>query len=363
ERETKVTKDTVPPTNNGSTKDVQPSVVQAKTLILNSEPIFAPITEPVAAPVSAPKPNQKPSIPYPSRLYDQKLRDKANDQEEKFFQIFKDLNFNISFADALIMMRKFGPTIKTLLTNKDKLLELARTPLNEHCSESHFMVKEGIVLGHKISKNGIEVDKAKVDVIAKLPHSTTVKGGVYTTRKPLTFSRLATMDPPGDIMAQTTLPRRFGTPGAIISDRGMHFCNDQYAKALKHANFDRQTAGDHHKVQLNELNELRDQAYENYLIYKEKTKRLRDSKIKDRIFHIGDRVLLFNSRLKIFLGKLKTRWYGTFMITYVFPYGTLELSLTDGPNFKVNVHRLKHYFGEDIPKMVVSNLQTFPKDQ
>nr|GEW73377.1 reverse transcriptase domain-containing protein [Tanacetum cinerariifolium] len=57
----------------------------------------------------------------------------ANDQREKFFQIFKDLNFNISFADALILMPKFGPSIKILLTNKDKLYELARTPLNEHC--------------------------------------------------------------------------------------------------------------------------------------------------------------------------------------------------------------------------------------
>nr|GEV49261.1 reverse transcriptase domain-containing protein [Tanacetum cinerariifolium] len=85
-------------------------------------------------PVSAPKPNQRPSIPYPSRLHDQKLRDKANDQREKFFQIFKDLNFNISFVDALILMPKFGLSIKSLLTNKDKLCELARTPLNEHCS-------------------------------------------------------------------------------------------------------------------------------------------------------------------------------------------------------------------------------------
>nr|GEZ78266.1 reverse transcriptase domain-containing protein [Tanacetum cinerariifolium] len=84
--------------------------------------------------VSDPKPNQKPSIPYPSRLHDQKLCDKANDQKEKKFQIFQDLNFNISFADALILMPKFGPTIKTLLTDKDKLSELARTPLNEHCS-------------------------------------------------------------------------------------------------------------------------------------------------------------------------------------------------------------------------------------
>nr|GEY43645.1 reverse transcriptase domain-containing protein [Tanacetum cinerariifolium] len=89
--------------------------------------------EPVISLVSAPRPNQRPSIPYPSRMQDQKLHDKANDQREKFFQIFKDLNFNISFADALILMPKFGPSIKILLTNKDKLCELAKTPLNEHC--------------------------------------------------------------------------------------------------------------------------------------------------------------------------------------------------------------------------------------
>nr|GEY04727.1 reverse transcriptase domain-containing protein [Tanacetum cinerariifolium] len=128
---------------------------------------------------------------------------------------------------------------------------------------------------------------------------------------------------------------RFGTPRAIISDR----------------------------VQLNELNELCDQAYEKSLIYKEKIKRLRDSKIKYCVFNVGGRVLLFNSRLKIFSGKLKTRWSGPFTITKVFPYGTVELSQTDGPNFKVNGHRLKHYFREETPKMVVPDLQTFPKDQ
>nr|GEZ99347.1 hypothetical protein [Tanacetum cinerariifolium] len=67
--------------------------------------------------------------------------------------------------------------------------------------------------------------------------------------------------------------------------------------------------------------------------------------------------------LNIFSGKLKTRWYGPFTITQVFPYFTVELSQTDRPNFKVNGHILKHYFGEDIPKMVVPDLQTFPKDQ
>ncbi|GJR91287.1 hypothetical protein Tco_0215298 [Tanacetum coccineum] len=131
--------------------------------------------------------------------------------------------------------------------------------------------------------------------------------------------------------------------------------------ALKHANFDLKTAGDHRKLQLNELNELHDQAYENSLIYKERTKKLHDSKIKNRIFNVGDRVLLFNSRLKIFSGKLKTRWSGPFTITKVFPYGTIELSQPDGPNFKVNGHHVKHYFGGDLPPKVVQDLQTFPR--
>ncbi|GJR44823.1 reverse transcriptase domain-containing protein [Tanacetum coccineum] len=132
--------------------------------------------------------------------------------------------------------------------------------------------------------------------------------------------------------------------------------------ALKHANFDLKTAGDHRKLQLNELNELRDQAYENSLIYKEKTKKLHDSKIKNRIFNVGDQVLLFNSRLKIFSGKLKSRWSGPFTITEVFPYGTAKLSHPDGSNFKVNCHRLKHYYGGDTPPLVIPDLQTFPKD-
>nr|GEV78303.1 hypothetical protein [Tanacetum cinerariifolium] len=132
--------------------------------------------------------------------------------------------------------------------------------------------------------------------------------------------------------------------------------------ALKHVNFDLKTAGDHRKLQLNELSELRDQAYENSVIYKEKTKKLHDSKIKNHIFNIGDQVLLFNSRLKIFSGKLKTHWSGPFTITRVFPYGTIELSQPNGLNFKVNGHRVKHYFGGDIPSNVAPDLYTFPMD-
>nr|GEU40729.1 DNA-directed DNA polymerase [Tanacetum cinerariifolium] len=121
--------------------------------------------------------------------------------------------------------------------------------------------------------------------------------------------------------------------------------------ALKHVNFNLKTAS-----------ELRDQAYENSVIYKERTKKLHDSKIKNHIFNVGDQVLLFNSHLKIFSGKLKTHWSGRFTITRVFPYGTIELSQPNGPNFKMNGHRVKHYFGGDILSNVAPNLRTFPKD-
>nr|GEV60060.1 reverse transcriptase domain-containing protein [Tanacetum cinerariifolium] len=139
---------------------------------------------------------------------------------------------------------------------------------------------------------------------------------------------------------------RFRTPRTVISDRGTYFCNDKFAK-----------------LHLNELNELRDQAYENSLIYKEKTKKIHDSKIKTRIYSVGDRVLIFNSRLKIFLRKHKTRWSGPLTITKVFPYGTVELSQPDGPNFKVNGHRVKHYFGGDVPQLLHLNELNELRDQ
>ncbi|GJW13334.1 reverse transcriptase domain-containing protein [Tanacetum coccineum] len=135
------------------------------------------------------------------------------------------------------------------------------------------------------------------------------------------------------------------TPYKLVYRKACHLPIELEHKAywaLKHANFDLETAGDHRKVQ---LNELRDHAYENSLIYKEKTKRIHDAKIKNRVFNVGDQVLLFNSRLKMFSGKLKSRWSGPFTIAHVFPYGIVELSQNSKPNFKVNGHRIKHYFG------------------
>nr|GFB60837.1 reverse transcriptase domain-containing protein [Tanacetum cinerariifolium] len=131
---------------------------------------------------------------------------------------------------------------------------------------------------------------------------------------------------------------------------------------LKHVNFDLKTVGDHLKLQLNELNELRDQAYENSLIYKERTKKLHDDKIKNRIFNVGDQVLLFNSKIKIFSGKLKSRWSGPFTISEIYPYGTAKLIHPDDCNFKVNSHRLKQFHGGDPPPLEILDATTFPKD-
>nr|GEY05996.1 reverse transcriptase domain-containing protein [Tanacetum cinerariifolium] len=570
EDEPEVTKDKVNPTNNGSTKDVQPQVVQSESLILNSEPATSPISEPVIAPVSALKHNPKSLIPYPSKRNNERNHNKANNQIEKFYQIFKDMSFEISFADALILMPKFASTLKALIRNKEKLSEMVRTPLNEHCSAvllkklpeklrdpckflipcdflgmaeclaladlgasinlmQFFVWKDSLpdftpmcmtleLADHSISRpvrvaEDVYTGRALIDVFEEaflnddpsLPPPTQgnympevrkeliiyeaksdkssideppkvelkdlplhlkyaflegdnklpfiimkdlsveektalitvlklhkraiawklsdIKGinPEFSTHKILTeedfepaVQHQRRVDPKiHDVIKQEVIklldagliypisdspwvshvycvPKKDGftfierednkliltrlvtgwrvcidypyktpigcTPYKLVYGKVCHLPIEFEHKAywaLKHANFDLKTAGDHRKVQ---LNELCDQAYENSLIYKEKTKRLHDSKIKDRIFNIGDRVLLFNSRLKIFSGKLKSRWSGLFNISHVYPYGTVELSQPDGPNFKVNGHRLNHYFGEDVPKVVVPDL-------
>nr|GFA61323.1 reverse transcriptase domain-containing protein [Tanacetum cinerariifolium] len=91
-------------------------------------------TPAVSSEVSAPMPNVKSFIPYPSRRDNEQRRDQANYQIEKFYEIFKDISFEISFTDALILMPKFASTLKALIGNKEKLSEMARTPMNEHCS-------------------------------------------------------------------------------------------------------------------------------------------------------------------------------------------------------------------------------------
>nr|GEX57837.1 DNA-directed DNA polymerase [Tanacetum cinerariifolium] len=275
----------------------------------------------------------------------------------------------------------FGDSFSSCLSNLDNMLKRCEdTNLGLNWEKCHFMCKEGIVLGHKISKSGIEVNRAKVDVIAKIPHPTTVKGvrsflghvgsenlaadhlsrlenshkdvlenkdineifplqtlGSLSSGSTPWFADIANFHARNFIKKGLTsqLKKKFFkdvfrtafktpigcTPYKLVYEKSCHLPIELEHKAywaLKLVNFDLKTAGDHRKLQLNELNELRDQAYKNSLIYKERTKKLHDSKIKNRIFNVGDQVLFFNSRLKIFLGKLKTRWSGPFTITQVF---------------------------------------------
>ncbi|GJS98813.1 reverse transcriptase domain-containing protein [Tanacetum coccineum] len=114
ENEPEVTKDTVQP----STENIQPPVVQTNDQI--GEPVVASKT--------------KPTLPYPSRANKEKLREKDNLLASKFMEIFRNLHFELSFADALLHMPKFAPMFRKLLNDKDKMIELTKTPVNENCS-------------------------------------------------------------------------------------------------------------------------------------------------------------------------------------------------------------------------------------
>ena len=96
---------------------------------------------------------------------------------------------------------------------------------------------------------------------------------------------------------------------------------------------------------MNELDEFFLKAYESSALYKEKMKKYHDQKIEKREFMVGDLVLLFNSRLRLFLGKLKSKWTGPYLVTQLFPHGAVELETKEGVRFKVNGQRIKIYLG------------------
>ncbi|XP_016199572.1 uncharacterized protein LOC107640572 [Arachis ipaensis] len=124
--------------------------------------------------------------------------------------------------------------------------------------------------------------------------------------------------------------------------------------ALKLLNFNNDSAGERRLLQLQELEEFRSQAYENAKIYKEKAKERHDLKLAPRSFEEGQRVLLYNSKLKLFPGKLKSRWSGPFLVTKVSPYGHIEIMEESSKRtFTVNGQRLKHYLGNmgEVSKM------------
>ncbi|XP_063946281.1 uncharacterized protein LOC135151602 [Daucus carota subsp. sativus] len=114
--------------------------------------------------------------------------------------------------------------------------------------------------------------------------------------------------------------------------------------AITELNFDLPTAGSHRNLQLIELDELRNDAYENAKIYKERTKAFHDKTILRKSFSPGQKVLLYNSRLHLFPGKLRSRWDGPYVVQVVFPHGAVEIQDPKNGNvFKVNGQRLKPF--------------------
>ena len=118
--------------------------------------------------------------------------------------------------------------------------------------------------------------------------------------------------------------------------------------AIKKLNFEFKAAKDERLLKLNELEELRNEAYDNARIYKDKTKKWHDQKILRREFKVGDQVLLFNSKLKLFPGKLKSKWSGPYTVVGITTFGEVKLKTNNGEEFKVNVQRLKQYLGRNM---------------
>ena len=119
---------------------------------------------------------------------------------------------------------------------------------------------------------------------------------------------------------------------------------------IKFLNFDLKVAGEERLLKLNELDEFLLEAYENVKLYKERTKKWHDKHLVRRDFKIRNKVLLYNSRLKLFPDKLRSRWSGHFEITKVFPYGVFEISHPDKGSFKVNGARLKPYIDDSFDR-------------
>ena len=141
------------------------------------------------------------------------------------------------------------------------------------------------------------------------------------------------------------------SPYRIVFEKPCHLPLELEYKVMwviKKLNCDFQAAKEKRLLYMNELEKLRNEAYDNARIYKDKTKKWHNQKIMRREFKAGERILLYNSKLKLFPGKLKSRWSGPYTVVTSTPFGAMTLKTNSGSEFKVNGQRLKHYLEGNI---------------
>ncbi|GJU64715.1 reverse transcriptase domain-containing protein [Tanacetum coccineum] len=342
------------------------------------------------------------------------------DMLETSMEVFMD-NFSV-----------FGDSFDSCLTNLEQMLiRFKQAHLFLNREKCHFMVTEGIVLGHKVSSKGLEVDKSKINVIAKLPLPTNVKavrklleeeindefpdeflmsistdekeslwfadfanylvGGIL--RKELTYAQRSTTYHPQtsgqDENTNRALKRILektvkdnpsiwtrklydalwafrtayktpigNTPYLLLYGKTFHLpfeIKHHAYLALRSCNPDLKLAGETRFLQLHELDELRLQAYENSKLYKARTKSYHDKKLRVRKeFKAGDKVLLYNSKYKFKAPKLRSKWYGPFIVKHGYPSEYVKLYDKHEGSFIVNGHRVKLYHDEEQPNKLTT---------
>ncbi|GJV10195.1 reverse transcriptase domain-containing protein [Tanacetum coccineum] len=294
----------------------------------------------------------------------------------------------------------FGNSFDNCLNNLDKMLQRCKDAhLVLNWKKYHFMVKEGIVLGHKVSEAGLEVDKAQIDVISKLPPLTNIKVFAFDKfRSYMVLSKttvhtdhsalrhlIKKQDAKPHLIRWILLLQEFDieitdrkdnpaiwsrklddalwafrtsfktptgtTPYKLVYGKNYHLSFEiKYGAywALENCIPDLIAAGEKRMFQLHELDEFIHQTYENSRLYKARTKVWHDRNLKMRKeFKHGNKVLLFHLKYKLKQPKLRSRWLGPYVVKHQYPSGYVELYGKDRKTFIVNGHRLKLYHEEE----------------